>query len=259
LRAIQKVIYLTFFVALLGTLGGWLYSRQVLFRVKEIEVRTADALIRHKLERDLVSQSGRSLFALNLREIEGELMKNPELRSVRVLRVWPDRLVLEPQIKEAVAIGFQGKRLWLLDEEGERIRPMEEARALPLLLGFPAEGAVRTEVSQWILGMKQLADEDSFFHLIDEVLLSHGQDLSLKVASLGLRIDLGFTNWTQRWRRAEAAFAALQGRGIQALHLDASKDPKVFVYESVELHKSESGLNLKELVRRTRDVRPEAR
>lgn len=256
---IYKGLYLALLGALLGALGGWLYSRQALFRVREIDVRTADLLLKSKIEKDMLSYSGRPLFGIQLREIEAELMKNPELRSVRIQRVWPDRLVFEPEVKEPVALGFKDKQIWLLDEEGERIHPLREAHALPLFVGLPEGSSLRKQAAQWILRMKKEMNSDSFFELIDEVETFNGRDLSVKIASLGLRVDLGNKNWEQRWRRAEAAFAALQERGIQALHLDAAKDPKVFVYDSVELHKSESGLNLEELVRRTRDVRLQAR
>jgi hypothetical protein len=244
-------------LSLMAGLCGWLYSRQAMFRVEHIEVQVSNEALRKSVEESLVAYSGRSMFALKLSELETQLLRRPEVKSARILRVWPNSLVIEAELKTQAALEFRGQGLWVVDSYGEVIGPLKTARALPLLLGFEEKpDELRSELLHWYLDLRQ-SDEDEMLGRVDEILFDEG--VVLGFGSLGLRVQLGHRNWTQRWARAKAAFVALQKQGRLGLNLDASVEGRVFVYESIELHNSQSGLNLKELVRRTRDARAEVR
>lgn len=259
MKSMRSVFVLSLALVFLGMMGGWLYSRHALFRVRLIEVKGLESSLKSRIDNQLIDYSGRSMFSIGLNELESKLMKNAEIKSLQILRVWPDQLIIEAIQKEPVALEFNQNELWIVGEDGERIHPLKKAKALPLLVGFAENDQQRNKVSFWIYSMNKNIPNESLFHWIDEVEWQNEKGVVLKLQSLDLRIDLGEKFWTQRWRRSELTYVALRERGIRAQHLDASNDPRVFVYRSAELHKSKSGLNLSELVHRTRDVRPEAR
>ena len=241
-------------VAGIAALGGWLYSREALFRVRSIEVRLQEGPLKQKLEESLVSYSGRSMFALKLGELEQSLLKNPEVKGVRILRRWPNTLVIETELKRKTALEFRERGLWFLDDSGEVISRLTHAEALPLVWGFEGEQVLKAEVLKWIADNRS---SDDLLMRLDEI--SYDGDVALGFKNLGLKVHLGGRNWSERWARAKAAFVAMQKQGRLAVLMDASVDGRVFVYDSVELHNSQSGLNLRELVRRTRDSRAFAR
>jgi hypothetical protein len=264
LRTLKKLSLLFLMGAFLATLAGWLYSRQALFRVREINVETSDSLLRAELETRLLDYRGRSMFALKLSELEKEAMRSSSVRSVRIKRVWPDRVTLEPELRSGVLLSFDEGKLWVLDSRAEKIQILQRAQALPLLRKSSTKSSLSKlppKVAFWLAQARESeeAGVGLSLSLLDEAVISDSGELSLYFHSLGLRADMGFERWEQRWSRVRQTVAALQKRGIQARHLDASLDAKIFVYESAELHKSQIGLNLKELVHRTRDVRPEVR
>ncbi len=247
-----------FVLAGTSALGGWLYSRQALFRVKSVDVRVDDETLKKSLEESLLAYSGRSMLTLKLGELEGLLLRRSEIRSARIRRVWPNTLILEAELKKPVALEFQGEALWVVDEKGEGVSPLRRASALPLLWGFDKHAHLKAEFLKWYHEeLLREAQGDGMLERLDEVLQDEGIVLGFR--SLGLRVQLGQRDWSKRWQSAKAAFVAMQKRGRLALVLDASLDGRVFVYESVELHNSQSGLNLKELVRRTRDAKAEVR
>lgn len=241
-------------VAAVAALSGWLYSRESLFRVESIEVRLQNGALKQRLEESLVSYSGRSMFALKLSELEQSLLKNPEVEGLRILRRWPNTLVIEAELKSKAALEFRNKGLWFVDESGELISRLTNAEALPLLWGFEGEQALKADLLKWIVTSR--AGDDMLMRL-DEI--SFDGDVALGFKNLGLKVHMGTRNWPERWARAKAAFVAMQKQGRLAVLMDASIDGRVFVYDSVELHNSQSGLNLRELVRRTRDFRALAR
>jgi cell division septal protein FtsQ len=254
LKRLGAVLVVIFLFAGVAGLGGWLYSRQALFRVQSIEVRLPDGLLKKSVEESLLAYSGRSMFALQLSELEAVLLAHPEVGAARILRRWPNTLVIEAQLKTKAALEFSGKKLWFIDESGEAISPLLSAEALPLIWGFEKEPLIKAELLKWIVEARK---NDEMLGRLDEIIFD--EDVILGFKNLGLKVHIGLKNWPLRWARAKAAFVAMQKQGRLAVVMDASVEGRVFVYESVELHNSQSGLNLRELVRRTRDSRAEAR
>jgi hypothetical protein len=254
LKRWKAVLSFVLVCAGVAALGGWLYSRQALFRVTSIEVRLGDGPLKKTLEESLVVYSGRSMFALQLSELEHELLKHPEVASARILRRWPNALIIEAELKKKAALEFADKSLWIVDSQGEKIAKMQVAEALPLLWGFEKNPAMKAGVLSWIFAAR---NEDEMLASVDEIVFNEGVMLGFK--NLGLRVNIGLRNWAQHWARAKSVFVAMQKQGKLALTIDSSIEGRVFVYDSVELHNSQSGLNLRELVRRTRDFRAEAR
>jgi len=222
--------------------------------VKSIEVRVSDAPLKKHIEESLLPYSGRSMFALKLRELEQLLLRRPELSAARILRRWPNTLIIEAELKTKAALEFRNKALWFVDPHGEPFAPLTLAQALPLVWGFEKNPALKSEVLRWVVSARE---DDELLGNLDEIVFD--EDVILGFKNIGLRVHMGQRNWPRRWARAKAAFVAMQKHGRLAVVMDASIEGRVFVYESVELHNSQSGLNLKELVRRTRESRVEAR
>ncbi len=254
MKRLGAVLIVVFLFTGVASLGGWLYSRQALFRVQSIEVRLPEGLLKKSIEESLVAYSGRSMFALKLSELETVLLAHPEVGAARILRRWPNTVTIEAQLKTKAALEFNGKKLWFVDDTGEPISPLTNAEALPLIWGFDKEPVLKAQLLKWIVEARQ---NDEMLGQLDEI--TFDEDLVLGFKNLGLRVHIGLKNWPMRWARAKSAFVAMQKQGRLAVVMDASVEGRIFVYESVELHNSQSGLNLRELVRRTRDSRAEAR
>ncbi|MEO5667156.1 MAG: FtsQ-type POTRA domain-containing protein [Bdellovibrionota bacterium] len=254
MRRAWAIAMVVVIVASIAALGGWLYSRESLFRVESIEVRLPESPLRKDIEESLLAYSGRSMFALKLGELEQALLRHPQISAARILRRWPSTLVIEAELKTKAALEFRNKTLWFVDQKGEQIAPLATAEALPLMWGFDEHTALKSDLLEWIVAARA---KDEMLGNLDEIAFDH--DVILGFKNVGLRVHLGTRNWPQRWARAKAAFAAMQKQGRLALVIDASVEGRVFVYDSVELHNSQSGLNLRELVRRTRENRALAR
>jgi hypothetical protein len=265
MNALRALVLMGLMTALVAGAAGWLYSRQSIFRLAEIEVEAESAQLRDRIRDRLLGELGQSLFSLSLSQVEKMALEFPGVESVRVRRRWPNALEIVVSEKRALALEFSREGLQTLDADGRLIAKLERARGLPVLRGFPLVSPEKMEALRWLATLQIETDERGAlgFHHIDE--LQWDRDIGLRVfcSVIGLEIELGYEKFAQAWERANRGYRVFREEGRVPAFLDASYPSSVIAKElgktRGELQNSQSDLNLEELERRTRDSRIEAR
>jgi hypothetical protein len=265
MKALRSLMLLGFMVAFVAGSAGWLYSRQSIFRLAEIEVEAESAELRDRIRDRLLGELGQSLFSLSLRRIESEALEFAEVGSVRVRRRWPNAVEVLVSEKRALALEFSRYGLQTLDERGLVIGKLERARGLPLMRGFPGESPEKLEALAWLASLQVETEERGAlgYQHIDEVRWEQDEGLRVVCGVLGLEVDLGYEGFARGWERANRGYRIFREQGRVPQFLDASYRNSVIAKElgktRGELQNSQSDLNLEELGRRTRNPRIEAR
>ena len=107
------------------------------FQVKKVEVVGADRIDRLKVYDIALAQKDRSMAALDLEGVRGDLMKYGWIKDARVSRRLPDTLVVDIVERTPAAIWQHNNRLSLIDENGVVLEPVTIATMpdLPLVIG----------------------------------------------------------------------------------------------------------------------------
>lgn len=107
------------------------------FQVKKVEVVGADRIDRLKVYDIALAQKDRSMAALDLEGVRGDLMKYGWIKDARVSRRLPDTLVVDIVERTPAAIWQHSGRLSLIDENGVVLEPVTIATMpdLPLVIG----------------------------------------------------------------------------------------------------------------------------
>lgn len=78
----------------------------------------------------------RSLFSLDVHKVRDDLKKLAWVHDAKVVKSYPDRLLIEISEREPVAVWQEKKQLWLVDRSGGVIAPFDERFVnLPLMVG----------------------------------------------------------------------------------------------------------------------------
>ena len=141
----------TILIAVLLILNGFLVLRSDIFQVKnlnfEFEQISDEALVRQRVSESVL---GRSIFFLNLSEIEAGIKKDfPTIKAVEVEKDLPDRLSVKVIVRVPLAVieDINGAK-FLTDEEGLLFRVAADEK-LPLIkLGNDFVGEIGATVSE---------------------------------------------------------------------------------------------------------------
>lgn len=107
------------------------------FQVKKVEVVGADRIDRLKVYDIALAQKDRSMAAVDLDDVRGDLMKYGWIKDARVSRRLPDTLVVDIVERTPAAIWQHSGRLSLIDEKGVVLEPVSVGTMpdLPLVIG----------------------------------------------------------------------------------------------------------------------------
>lgn len=107
------------------------------FQVRKVEVVGADRIDRLKVYDIALAQKDRSMAAVDLEDVRGDLMKYGWIKDARVSRRLPDTLVVDIVERTPAAIWQHSGRLSLIDEKGVVLEPVTVATMpdLPLVIG----------------------------------------------------------------------------------------------------------------------------
>jgi cell division protein FtsQ len=125
------------------------------FQVRKVEVVGADRIDRLKVYDIALAQKDRSMAAVDLEDVRGDLMRYGWIKDARVSRRLPDTLVVDIVERTPAAIWQHNNRLSLIDEKGVVLEPVTVATMpdLPLVIGPKANqrsqdlGRLLTEAS----------------------------------------------------------------------------------------------------------------
>ena len=107
------------------------------FQVRKVEVVGADRIDRLKVYDIALAQKDRSMAAVDLEDVRGDLMRYGWIKDARVSRRLPDTLVVDIVERTPAAIWQHNNRLSLIDEKGVVLEPVTVATMpdLPLVIG----------------------------------------------------------------------------------------------------------------------------
>ena len=107
------------------------------FQVKKVEVVGADRIDRLKVYDIALAQKDRSMAAVDLEDVRGDLMRYGWIKDARVSRRLPDTLVVDIVERTPAAIWQHNNRLSLIDDKGVVLEPVTVATMpdLPLVIG----------------------------------------------------------------------------------------------------------------------------
>lgn len=107
------------------------------FQVKKVEVVGADRIDRLKVYDIALAQKDRSMAAVDLEDVRGDLMRYGWIKDARVSRRLPDTLVVDIVERTPAAIWQHNNRLSLIDAKGVVLEPVTVATMpdLPLVIG----------------------------------------------------------------------------------------------------------------------------
>lgn len=250
---------------LMFALVGFLYSREALFRVTAIEISGVEGELHSQVEQSLLPLHGRPLFSVALEDVQETLFDFARIQDVRIMRIWPSTLSLEVQERLAVAVEFDDGLLYEVDKFGHSFIELSTAKRLPLLSGLKNNPSLRAEVLRWLdLEREQLqaeADQSVEFSTrhVSELRWTESSGLVAELPIFRLSVNLPTRDLAEAWSQVRRARETLLSSGQIPHIMDAVRPDRVFIYQSSKLQKFETGIDLKELVRRVRDESPKAR
>ena len=113
----------------------WGARASSVFAVERVDVRGAPPAVAREVEALMADEVGRSLLAVEAREIEDTVRALPSVAGVSADRSFPHTLVIRIAAEKAVAVVRRGRSSWLVTGSGNVIREIETGseRGLPRL------------------------------------------------------------------------------------------------------------------------------
>lgn len=240
-------------------LVGFLYSREALFRVSKIEITGIKGELHTVIEQSLLPLHGRPLFSVALEDVQETLFEFPRIQDVRIMRIWPSTLSLEIQERYAVAAEFDDGVLYEVDKFGHSFIELTSAKPLPLLSGFRDNTFLRAELLRWLASEIETDEQAFSVKQVSEFRWSQDTGLIAELPIYRLIVYLPTRGLKEAWSQLRRSRKTMLAHGQVPHVMDAVRPDRVFIYQSSRLQKSETGIDLKELVRRVRDESPKAR
>jgi len=113
----------------------WGVRASSVFAIERVDVQGAPPAVAREVETLLTDNVGRSLLAVEAREIEDTVRALPSVAGVSVDRSFPHTLVIKVAVEKAVAVVRRGGSAWLVTGSGKVIREIQVGteRVLPRL------------------------------------------------------------------------------------------------------------------------------
>jgi len=231
----------TVFSAVLLLVGGFFVTQLLLasdlFRVEQVTAQGNSRLTEQQIAALSDIQVGINTFSLDLGLIGRKIEENPWVQQAHVRRIFPRQVVINLKERQPVAIINLGY-LYYLDEQGEIFKVLDAADSLdyPIITGFnyaKAQGhdAEYAQRLRQIVGLLTDLSERNKFNL-DQVSEIHHEDvggLSLFTLEGGVKVKLGYANYSKKLDRLERIYTQLQPKLQMLDYIDLNVDEKVIV------------------------------
>jgi hypothetical protein len=206
-----------------ATLGAVCFLRSSFFNIKDIEIVSKNSSTQEMIQTQLKNIYGQNLWEIDLELISEQLLsKNKILRSLRFQKKWPQRLILNLEEREGLALIFVGQQLWQVDKEGIAFSKIPQS--LPFFWPIPLDKKKYLSVLDW-LSVESPQEVNG---------LTWDRELGLVVmVELGnmknSKIILGTQNFLENWKKAKLSLEFLSSRGIRAKKIDATYNKRAVV------------------------------
>lgn len=239
LRAAARVLGVALVLAAVGVVGlvtvGWVRTTPLL-AVRTVELQGLRRLSEEAVRSTAGIEPGTSLLTLDVPAIEDRLEAVPGVRSARVVRHLPGRVVLQVAEREPYALinvsagggaaGDAGGLLWV-DDEGFLVGPGDRpgAPALPILSGVEeaATGVDHPPSDRLRAGLALLRAVQrvggQVAARISEVDLASADGPVLYLVD-GAEVRVGGAAWEERLARLDGVLGELDSRGERVASVD---------------------------------------
>ncbi|MDQ7051713.1 MAG: FtsQ-type POTRA domain-containing protein [candidate division KSB1 bacterium] len=145
-KAGKIVFFSTSLLLIVMHLSLWIQDNQA-FSVQNIRVTGAYLVSADEILQAAHDEAQKHIFKADLRTIEKRLAKFPQVKSVRVSRVFPNSIRIELEEREPVAVIIDNG-IWGVDAEGVLLPRQQTVRGLdfPVIVGLQLRSYIAGEV-----------------------------------------------------------------------------------------------------------------
>jgi cell division protein FtsQ len=225
-------------VAVLTTFFVYAYNLLIsrsYFEIKEISVRGLKELT----EKDVLEladiKPAQNLLAINTDAVIRRVTANQWVKNVYIGRELPDKLVLEVQERNPLALVKQASDFYLMDGEGFVFKKLGKSDEvdLPIFTGINEKDKIKTPLFLSTLNLlKTISCSGKYAYLgtISEIHIDDVFGLSL-ISDAGLYLKLGMGDFERKLGQITLILADLEKRGMKNgyLCIDLSDESKVTV------------------------------
>ncbi len=165
--------------------------------VQELEIYVSDAKLKRDLERELEKIVGRNILLINSHELKQVLIKNKRIREVQIKKVLPSTMIINVELRQPFAILKDQRGLYLIDEEGFKIRDIKEVSALSMPVIILRQKEQKEKIEMILSCLKEI-DINSIFNKISSLEFISFNKLSLRLKNDPTQIILSPKNFSSR-------------------------------------------------------------
>jgi cell division protein FtsQ len=222
------------------------------FEIKEISVRGLKELTEKEVLASAEIKPAQNLLAINTDAVIRRVAANQWVKNVYVGRELPNKLVLEVQERNPLALVKQGSDFYLLDGEGDVFKKLGKGDEvdLPILTGFNVQDKTRSPLFLSTLNLLKTVSGSSkyaFLGTISEIHIDDIFGLSL-ISGTGLYLKMGMGGFESKLKKLTLILADLEQRGMKNgyLCIDLSDESKVTVQRKNAPGRIEQGIKGKQ-------------
>jgi len=243
LRILKKTIRVAFQLLLLSfflLVSHWIYVRLLgdpCFRVREVEVEGGRRIPKETLLSLTVIDGMPNLFSVKLKEVVERLESHPWIEQVRVMKVFPHKILIQIEEKKPMAI-IQLEELYYIDTKGEIFSPVgdRDEYNYPYLTGLTRRILEKDPVEAKRLITKALeilriAGQEKLPPLeeISEIHMEKVYGIDCITKAEGVEVKMGWEDFGEKLQRLSLIWADLRKRGFSAASIDCSDLKRMLV------------------------------
>ena len=229
------------FSAVMLLVGGFFITQLLLasdlFRVDQVTIQGNHRVTDEHAVALSDIELGVNTFNLDLGLIGRKIEENPWVQQAQVQRIFPRQVVISLKERHPVAIINLGY-LYYLDMQGEvfKVLGADDSLDYPIVTGFDYDKARGHDVEyaqrlRQIVGLLTDLKERDLFCLdqVSEIHHEEGGGLSLFTLEGGVKVKLGYADYSKKLNRLERIYAQLQPKLQIIDYIDLNVDEKVIV------------------------------
>ena len=243
LKLLKKTIRVAFQLLLLSfflLVSHWIYVCLLgdpCFRVREVEVEGGRKIPKETLLSLTVIDGMPNLFSVKLKEVVKRLESHPWIEQVRVMKVFPHKILIQIEDKTPMAI-IQLEELYYIDTKGEIFSPVgdRDEYNYPYLTGLSRRVLENDPVEARRLITKALevlriAGREKLPPLeeISEIHMEKVYGIGCITKVEGAEVKMGWGDFGEKLRRLSLIWTDLRKRGFSAASIDCSDLERVVV------------------------------
>ena len=248
LKSFRQLISYFIFSALLllcFTFVGWrLYAYLVMsprFNIEVIMVKGTRFISSERIDRLLSSIKGKSIFLLELNQVQEMLKQNPWVEYSLIKRVLPNRLEIEIfEAKPSALLRIDGK-LYLISGRGRLLERYEGQKFAGLFLPLIASRSAlpldsfKEELPLIMEAIKEVkAYDPNLLNLIAEFDLAEKGIVNLRLKEASFKIKLGSRDFSRRIKNLVAILPEIKKRFKHIDYIDLRFDHQVIIHQAME-------------------------